>query len=684
MSKLPVSNTRVSHGSPPVKNRKALSNITEVINSPTFSKHSTLNKEISNRPTLKIETRKQNLPKTSIPSGNFSLETMQKVRSFSLAASKLESKTKGRSSSQSNVFDTSSMRDPAAIKKQQEMEERFEKYVEVQRQKLEELNRQTKESNEKLEELTRSKNTLTRTAIDFKSKIADAEVNIINMDHKLELLEKSVEKTITHEEQMNTVRLKEEQNILIRELDEFKGMLNQELQHAQVYKDDESTKEISKLEEESNHLSLTLNSLEQATKERLNKEVELLEKELEKIVVMEESKGEALAKQFEEKTISFDELKSKVEGVLSKVDIVKSERKALELEAQEQLDSQSTYKNRLAELERQIQETMSQNDEFDAELHMVTQECESVTSQYEEAHSKIEKEKKLRRRIENSIQELQNKLRVYTRVLDHGADDHLSFKINQQDDEERQNLTIGEQYYIFDKVFSPEFNDDEISDEIVCLTENNLNGANVSIVMTGHEENILIHQLLKTTMINLNQREEKYKHKQWNFSYSIQYLSITTQGVVDLISGEASSIRLENRRIQTDCKSVTSLEEVKDINPPTDASTLILIDVCGSNPHKKFHASTYLMNLSTIKSSDLILHAVTKVREGKFSSSEFSESPIYQLIHFLYSNTKVLTLVNLSNSVSNLEENENLLNLASFIHQTNSTPVNRVYSMSSK
>ncbi len=680
MSKLPISNTtRTNQGSPPIKNRKALNNITQVINSPTFSKHSTLNKDLANRRSLKIESKNQRIPQTSIPTGSFISEAMQTARKYSLAASKLESKRTEKSNRQSNIFDSSSLTDPAALKKQQQMEERFEKYVGVQRQKLEELNRQIRESKEKVEELTRLKNGLTRNAIDLKSKIDDSEVNVINMDHKIEMLEKSVEKTINHEEQMNTIRLKEQQNILIRELDEFEGMLNQELQNAVDYKDDESVNEIAKLNEESNHLSHMLSSLNQATKERLNKEVDHLEKELTKIVAAEEAKGDELAKIFESKSTDLEGFKAKVDAVKSEVRKVKDEREELSGRIRNQLEFQSSYDDKLTEVQRRIQDLTIQNSDIDDELRKVTQECETVTTQYNESLHKIDKEKKLRRRIENTIQELNGKLRVYTRILNHDSDEKIPFKINQQDDDQRQNLTIGETYHTFDKVFDAGLSDPEISDEIVCLSENNLNGANVSIVVTGFEETTLIHDLLKATMKNLIQREEKYKPKHWCFNYTIQYLSITTEGVVDLLSGDKSSIKLENRSIQTDAQTISSIEEIKDIEVPNDASTLIKITVSGSNLQKSIIASTYLMNLSQIKSSDLILHAVTKIRENKFSSTEFSQSPMYQLIHFLYSNTKALTLVNLSNSADNVRENEKLLELATFVHQTDSISVKRVY-----
>lgn len=680
MSKLPLPNNRSNHGSPPVKNRKALSNITEVINSPKFSKNNTINTE-PQRPTLKMDTRKQRVPKTSIPTSHISSETMLKVRGLSLAGSELQSRKPEKSNRKSNIFDSTSFKDPAAIKKQEELEQRFEKYVDVQREKLEELNRQINESKRKMEELTKSKNSFARNTFDLKSKIDEAEVNIIHMEDKIQTLQKNVEKTIAHEEQMNTVKLKEQQNLMIRELDEFKGMLNQELQNAQAYKDDEAVKEIAKLEEESNHVSLTLNSLKQATKERLDKEREHLEKELEKIVTKEESKGDELAKKFEEKSNFIDGLKIKVKELESKIMGVDNEKKEFDNEMQQHLKLQSTYNDEFNELEKQVQELELKDSNIDQELSNINHEHESVTALYNESHHKIDKERKLRRRIQNSIQELTNKLRVYTRILDHETSNKLSFNINQQDEDGKQNLILDDKkYYTFDKVFTEEFKDQEVCDEIVCLSENNLNGANVSIIMTGFEDNTLIQELLKTTFNNLIQREDKYKSKQWVFKYTIQYLSITTEGVVDLLTGTQSNVKLENRSVQTDAKSIESLSDISHIEPPSDASTLIKLIVSGTNPQKSFIASTYLINLSQIKSTDLILHAVTKIKDNKFSTSEFAESPMYQLIHCLYANTKTLTLVNLSNNVENLKENEKLLEIANFINQVDAVPTKRVYS----
>lgn len=676
MSKLPLPNTRSYQGSPPIKNRKALSNISGIINSPTHSKHSSLDKEITNR---KMEARR--VPKTNIPSRNISSETMTKVRNLTIAGLELKNTRKiEKPNRQSSIFDPNSLRDPAAIRKQEEMDERLEKMVDVQRRKLDELTRKIKDFKDKHEELSRSKISLQRNAIDLQSKIDDAEVNSINMDHKIEVLEKSVEKNIAHEEQMNTVKLKEQQNILIRELDELKEMLNQELQNAQMYKDDQSVEEIGKLEEQTKHLSLTLSSLKQGTKERLSKERENLEKELEKVVAAEEVKGEELAKKFEEKSNELEQLKSQLNSLESQISTIQTEKTELARQTEEQLTFQSSFDDKFNSLEKQIQELTLQNATADSELTDAKQESDKATALYNESKNKLEKEKKLRRRIENSIQELNNKLRVYTRVLDADLSDKLLLEFNKSNEDQKQNLTINDSYFTFDKVFSTDFDDQAVSDEIVCLTENNLNGANVSIIVAGYEEESLIYELLRTTIQNLKQREDKYKPKQWEFNYNVQYLSITTEGVVDLIDKKPTTIKLENRAIQTQAKAVESIDQVNNLEPPNNASTLIKMTVSGSNPQKSFVASTYLLNLSQIKSSDLILHAVTKVRENKFSTSEFAESPMYQLIHFLYSNTKSLTLFNLSNDGSQIEENKKLLELATLVNQTDSIPVKRVYS----
>lgn len=625
------------------------------------------------------------VPKTSIPtnipSRNISSETMTKVRNLTIAGLELQNNRKPeKPNKQNSIFESSSLRDPAAIRKQEEMDERLEKMVDIQRRKLDELNRRIKEFKEKHEELSRSKISLQRNAIDLKSKIDDAEVNSINVVHKIEVLEKSVEKNIAHEEQMNTVKLKEQQNILIRELDELKGMLNQELQNAQMYKDDQSADEIKKLEEEVNHLSLTLTSLRQGTKERLDKERENLEKELQKVVALEEAKGEELAKKFEEKSNELEGLKSQLDNLESQIAAIQTERAELTKKTEKQLEFQSTYDEKFNSLEQEIKELALQNKAIDAELADVTQESTKVSALYDESHNKLDKEKMLRRRIENSIQELNNKLRVYIRVLETDSSEKLALEFNKPNEDQKQNLTLNDSYFTFDKVFSNELNDQIISDEIVCLTENNLNGANVSIIVAGYEDETLVHELLRTTIHNLKQREDKYKPKQWEFNYKIQYLSITTEGVVDLVAKTPTSVKIENRTIQTNAKAIESLDNLRDLETPRNASTLIKITVSGSNPQKSFTASTYLMNLSQIKSSDLILHAVTKVRDNKFSTSEFSESPMHQLIHFLYSNTKSLTLFNLTNDSSQLEEDRKLLDLATLVNQTDSIPVKRVYS----
>ncbi|CCH41114.1 Kinesin-3 [Wickerhamomyces ciferrii] len=680
MSNIPLSNKNLS-GSPPIKNRKAFNNITkEVNNSPKYSNHTNIERNSSKRTSMRLGT----LRKTSIPT-NINAETMSKMKSLSQAGMNFEAskRTNIKSSRQSNIFDSSSalsgsLNDPLSIRRQQEALEKNERHANSLRGQIEEKSRQIQEINEIIKDLTRSRNSLVRHAIDIKSKIDDAEISIINIDHKIEALERSVQKDILHEEQMNTIRIKEQQNILIRELDEFKAILEEQLQHAHSYRDDESKAEIAKLEEESVQLSNTLNSLNEGTQDRLRKEKEVLDKELEKILAAEEARCEDITKAFEEKSVKLQSSQEILNDLNSKLSNVKSKKQDLIERIDEQTKIQENYNDKFSELEKQLRELKLKHDIVDEELAGVTEVHDLATASYNESYNKIDKESKLRRRIQNTIQDLNNKLRVYARVLP-SSNDQSNFQISPACGEEKQSIsTKTNSTYLFDKIFNNDFLENDICDEIVCLNENNLNGANVSVLFTGFEESLLFDELSQKTLDALIQREEKYKSKNWYFEYGFKFLSITTNGVFDLVTGKESNLKLENRTIHTDAESVKS-SNLKLAETSSDASILIILTVNGTNGTKSFTSHSYSMNLSHIESSDLILHAVSKIRENKFSSSEFTESPMYQLVHFLYSNTKSLTFINLVNDENKSDENKKLLELASFVNETDAIPIKRVY-----
>lgn len=697
-SRLPVPSLRYTHDSPPVKTRKALEEVTGTVNqSPTFSK--TLNTSANSNPISAkkiqsmpnslphtqntgipaprmLELPKQRRPKAMVTSASLQSSTArQSLRAFSDANSKVPSSSKLAVHSRTGVRSTSlGMQDPEVLKRQFKNQENLMKMISVQRERVDHTEKLIAESKKKSDELEKRRYDIQRSISTFKTKISDAEVSLINVDHKLGMAKHAAVKERHHEEQMLTLKLKEDQNAMLRELDEFKAMMDQELEKARMYHDDESNKEIEALQSKLNVVSKDIGALRRANDKEYGAEKDKLEKELNYLIYEEEKKGEASTKKYETTAQELSDLTESFEKTKMDVVTLESLNETLRDQIKHKEEIVSTSKSMTADLISQIEQLKKDNELIDGEVDQATEDAAAVDQKYQMSVTKMHKEKLFRQRIENSIDGMVGKLRVYARVLPTDAS-VLNISAVEEDPGVAV-LSHGDETYFFNKVFSPQLSNHEISSESCSLVENALNGCNVSIIMSGSEDDTLTPVLLRQCLAALREREERYISKSWAFEYGIQITCITPNGVSDAMTSESSEIKLENRSVNSTASS-TSPDNIPKFQTEENSSTLIKITITAKSPHKSFTSSIYILNLTRIESFDLIHNTTTKVSQNKFSTTEFEHS-MYQLVHSLYSNTKVVTLVNIDDAES--DENKKWLELTKFVSSVNSVPVKRVYS----
>lgn len=660
-SKLPVPSSRLVHDSPPVKNRKALNELTEMINSPKYSMKDPSHQQ-SSIPVPKLEVQKtRRTHRSGIPTPqpiHVPAQIKERLRSLSDAHSSMKLRdTKPRMGRFSLAG-----QDPSAIKRDSLMEERIIKLIEVETDKIHELDKKIKETKRLNEEYGKARTLLMRDISNFKSEVINAEVGIVNMEDKMQNSIDNLAKEKLHNEQLYTLKLREVQNQMVRELDEFKAMMEQELASVRNYNDAEAQSEIATLEAEQSETTNEVDQLRKAHQEKLKAESELKEKELELVVQSEEAKGEELTKEYALNMELLSQLQDEFDSTQSDIDAISHEISRLDVELSNSKLSQSSVKEETDKLMQQISSLRKESTELDKTVTQITMETNETNGIFEESLNKLKRERHFRRRIENSIEDLTGMHRVYLRVPDD------SNTTDCDGDTSLQELHANDTTYVFSRIFKA--SDELISEETCSLVESALNGCNVSFILTG-DDCTMASSIMGQCHIMLHEREPKLRG--WKFNYQVQTVNITPNGVFDMNSEKSCEIKVENRAIVS-TSDVCEYTSGFKLNTPADSSLLVKISIDARSDARSFTSSVYILDLSHIDSLPLLQQAIAKIGQGKCGTKEF-DHPMYQLVHQLYANTKIVTMLQLD------ELDAQWLELGRMIQNVKVVPVKRVYSV---
>lgn len=677
-SKLPVPQRR-EHDSPPVKNRKALNELTEMINhSPKYAaKAASESPQNASFVMPKLEmSRTRKLPVAQHHQKSGIVQPMQippqmkeRMRSLSEQHSGLRLRDTKPRTGRFSSLGTTNTQELSMKHGGVSVEERLLKLATVEREKLFELEKKIRAARGTSDEIEKIKSTLMKGISKLKSEIGSTEVGIINIEDKLESTRLIVQKEKIHDEQMCTLKLKEIQNQLLREQDEFKAMMEQELANARDYKDEQSQQEIVTLEFELKEITREVELIRTKHEEKLTKEKLVMEEEMNKLIKMEEHTGEELSKHYETKMSTLNKMNEELDGVQANIDDITNEVKKIDEELQLQRDAQSGVTDAVDKLLAQISGVKEESSILEDELSMITQEANEVDQRYKDSLDRLRKERHFRRRIENSIEDIQGKHRVYVVVPEKCQVKEIDHNPS------LQQLIHDDATYEFNKIFHA--SDELICEETCSLMESVFTGCNVSFIITGGDDSDVLSNLMKQSKQLISERQQKWIQRGWSFDYSVQSVKITERGVFDLLDDSPCEIKLENRSVVSRSPSRPFDDVIKfyTSDPSNlDSSTLIKMCITATSKQKSFTSFAYFLDLSHIESSPLIRQSVTKIELLKCGTMEF-ENPMYQLVHQLYANTKIITMINLSESLD-----VNWLNLGRFIQQVDVVPVKRVYS----
>ncbi|KAH3673349.1 hypothetical protein WICMUC_003709 [Wickerhamomyces mucosus] len=667
MSRLPISNTRINHETQPSKNRKVLGELNgQILNSPHYpessSRHTLEKMSVDTRvpaPQLELLTKKPNR-KSSIPTAKFSMTSKSRVmlRGISGASNdpglnNLLGRTEQTKISRPTSFKFD-MKDPDALKIHEQNERNLLKQVELQETFLYEVERQIKEHKEECNELSKKKSSMQAKISTIKNQIHENEISISSIDFRIEQASRDLETFRTHEEQMLTIKLKEEQNILIRELDELKNILDEEVEKNLFYKDEKSEREVEQLQKDIKKLEDEVKVIREATDERLRNEKKILEEDLQRFISDQESLNDAATKKYELELKNLEKSSKEAETQENMKSILQSEIEGLDKEIKEMENLEKHLANIEKDLSLELERLVLKDRSTQSVLEKTISTNEDITQEYNNVLRKFEKEQTVRRNIEYSIEELEARLRSYVRILG-TSEDPVNFNYT-YDEELHQSFTLNEEQFSFSKIFTTERNDLDVYKELeVFFQKNLLNAIDISLILYG----IKTQSFIKEVISNIKNFMDRYNNFEINYCCEMS--------------------KLETLKIKE------NLLELGPLIDDSECADIVRFKIDFLKNNKKYQSTLTLLNLPNTLIDEQTLEQSFKVSLSKvngidyFKQSDAESLQINDLLHYIYSNSKVLTFFAISNSLKEQESNLKSLKLAKFVNSIESLPINRVY-----
>ncbi|KAH3686833.1 hypothetical protein WICPIJ_002200 [Wickerhamomyces pijperi] len=528
-----------------------------------------------------------------------------------------------------------SMQDPEAIKIRKEIEMKLQRMIEKEQESLHDLENFIRDSRADCQNLSKKMSMLEVAIRTAKNQHHQNESTIATLDDKLYLQTQKINSTKIHEAKMSTFKIQEEQNIIMRELDDMKLLLEEQLKHAENYKDEESDKEMIRMEEEMVQLGYTLKILDDSNQDRLKKHKAELESKFQVYIKEQELKNEQLTKNYETKTVELDKIRDKLEhvraqmkGLDSALLRVQDEIKEVEYLKQNSLSIESHL---LQEIERlKLEEGKRQ-----AYLEKTQDQYNDADNHYQMTMHRYTKEQTIRRKIENSIEELESKLRVYARILGNDIkSNRISFEF---DHELHQSLTVpGTDPFVVNKVIPLHSSNHDTYKELEVFIQKNItNAINTSVVVVGFETPYFIEDLIDEVKNLLESKFTELKIK-----YHVETLNHLT----------TFAIKLE--------RNGRPYETRLNIMNLTSSTANALKDTLQS----------IVSTLSKVQNCELS-------RETDINAN----LPSMEMLHRLYSGSKCLSLLTVKDDQAVDDVNIKILEIGNIISRIEALPLKRMY-----
>jgi hypothetical protein len=611
---------------PPIKSRKVLTEKNEVITSLIFSKDSKTQETLESG--SKVQMIKSNPFHSSIPRHAGPQDRLK----------------------QGNVDSVTKLIDPEAVKRREDNIQRALKMMDVTRDKLDQTNKKLEDANAQMSVLAQTRAKISEDTELLKRKIDDAEVEIVNVESKISQAQRDLDSSKVYEEQRFTLIFKERNSQILKDLEELESEGKRALEKAQRTDNKDLKEEIVALETEVKEKSAERDELNELIDQKLEKRRKQLDLDMEKAIVVEESKNEEFYKDFEIKTDEVNKLNEQEDLLKDSMQKMQGEIDIIDADVEKAKEIESISDSKLEDLLKQLAALEESEFEVDLELQKITEEADQVASIYDSTKVKIEKEKSLRRRIQNSIEDYNGKLRTYVKI-NNGSDD---LKVEYDDkDVELQTVSIDNQQYRFNKIFTKK-HEEEIIQEIITFTENALKGISLSL-FSINTDSYINNQLIESTLeFWTNRAAAVERYQKWKYTYSFQAFQYddATEGFIDLQTKLNTDISYEDSRLESNSSVIRDFESLQLLlasSSDKSLPTVINLVMTRSEAGRSIDSSCIFIQIPKSHVDEQF-----KKMLRNFSKSPIESNKFYELIHSLYINSKSLSLFEVNRDDSDL------------------------------
>lgn len=297
---------------------------------------------------------------------------------------------------------------------------------------------------------------------------------------------------------------------------------------------------------------------------------------------------QGLAQNLKDKDREIQDFRGEVETLASDLDLERAQKGHLQKQLDDLICTNTTLETTVRSLQAQVHflesDSKQQSDSF-AEMEARMQEALKTA---EEARQKLIKEETERRVLFNKYQELKGNIRVMCRVrpllesVDGTAadlefpDDKTSAQISVRGPEERNSLgkvTTKTYPFEFDRVFTPQVQNEEIFDEISQLVQSALDGYNVCIFCYGQTGSGKTYTMSSADGVipratkMIYETVNKLKEKSWTYTMEGNFIEVYNEELNDLLTPTKEQDGKKKLEIRHDevrkttavlnCKSVT-------------------------------------------------------------------------------------------------------------------------------
>lgn len=280
-------------------------------------------------------------------------------------------------------------------------------------------------------------------------------------------------------------------------------------------------------------------------------------REIEELKARLGSEQQDLAQSIKDKDREIQDFRGEIETLNSDLDRERTQKGHLQRQIDDLIGTNTTLEGTVRSLQAQVHflesDSKQQSDSF-AEMEARMQDALKAA---EEARQKLIKEETERRVLFNKYQELKGNIRVMCRVrpiLDNGEgtaadlefpDEKTSAQISVKGPEERNSLgkvTTKIYPFEFDRVFTPEIQNEEIFGEISQLVQSALDGYNVCIFCYGQTGSGKTYTMSSADGVipratkMIYETVNKLKEKSWTYTMEGNFIEVYNEELHDLLT----------------------------------------------------------------------------------------------------------------------------------------------------